>query len=93
MLAIVFESLVDFFFFFEKFFVPVRGFLSYTVAYRGLHTQVSLLDSRVQYASCHYAQSCTNLEIGIFRLGFFCPCLFVILICQLVFLINTVLLV
>ena len=80
MLTIVFQGLVDFPSF-EKKIVPVRGLLSYTVAYRILHTWVALLDNRVQYASCPYTQSRTSLEIGIFRLGFACPCPFVIPVC------------
>ena len=82
----------EFSFFLEN-FVPVCRLLCYTVAYRGLNTRVSLLDSRVQYASFPYTQLCTSLGIGISGLGFVCPYPSLIFVCWLVFLISTLLLV
>ena len=81
MLTMVFEILVDFFLFLRKNLYLYAGFLCYTVVYRGLHTRVALLDIQVQYASCPCTQLRTSLEIGIFGLGFACPCPFLILVC------------
>ena len=89
-LASVFESLWNFFLFFEKNLIPIREFLFCIVADTNLNPRVAVLNSRGSSAGCPSIQSRICLEVGIFKLRFAYFFLSVIPIGELIFFMNVV---